>query len=254
MTNILIGSSNIARFYQAQNFSRFRPYTLARCTEFSSFTAIMGESTDKHFVISVIENFVSDCMKGSTVESVDKVMEDVARDFLDVIRAASIRLPESKFGVVMPLQRPSLPWYQDELLTLRDMLERGLINLKLNNVTRIDCISTLTQTFVDDQIHLTKASGKGFVTFILSQAEVFFYSTSILLTLQSSPHRTPPPTAPSITQRVDQLEAAFRTRNISDNLVLDRIREEIDATANRSKEDHVVINGLVVKQPLPAEI
>jgi hypothetical protein len=53
---------------------------------------------------------------------------------------------------------------------------------------------------------------------------------------------------------VDQLEAAFRTRNISDNLVLDRIREEIDATANRSKEDHIVINGLVVKQPLPAEI
>jgi hypothetical protein len=116
----------------------------------------MGESTDKHFVISVIKNFVSDRMKGSTVESVDKVMEDVARDFLDVIRAASIRLPESKFGVVMPLQRPSLPWYQDELLTLRDMLERGLINLKLNNVTRIDCISMLTQTFVDDQIHLTR--------------------------------------------------------------------------------------------------
>jgi len=178
----------------------------------------------------------------------------VAREFLAVIRAASIRLPASKFGVVMPLQRPSLPRYQDELLTLRDLLERGLVDMKLDNVTRIDCISTLTQAFIDDQVHLTDASGKGFVTFILSQAEVFFNSTSIDLTLQSSPHRAPPPTDPSLSRRMDQLEAAFRTRNISDNLVLARIREEIDATANRSKEDRVVINGLVVKRPLPVEI
>jgi hypothetical protein len=158
----------------------------------------------------------------------------------------------------MPLQRPSLTWYQEEILTLRGSLERGLVSLKLDNVTRIDCISGLTQDFVDDKVHLTATSGKGFITFILSQAEAFFNSASIDLTVQSTSSSSstlaPSPTTPSTIQRLDQLEAAFRTRNISDNLVLARLREEIDSTANKSREDRVVINGLVCKQPLPAEI
>jgi hypothetical protein len=130
------------------------------------------------------------------------------------------------------------------------------VDLKLDNVSRIDCISGLTQDFVDDQVHLTASSGKGFITFILSQAESFFTSTSIDLTVNSSSSisSTPSPTTPSTTQRLDLLEAAFRTRNISDNLVLARLREEIDSTANKSREDRVVINGLVCKQPLPSEI
>jgi hypothetical protein len=170
MSSILIGSSNCARFYSAQNLSRFRPYTLARCTEFSSFVAIMEESTDKFFVISVIENFVSDRMRANPVGDVITVMEEVSNDFLGVVRDTANRLPDSKFGIVMPLQRPSLTWYQEEILTLRGSLERGLVSLKLDNVTRIDCISGLTQDFVDDKVHLTATSGKGFITFILSQA------------------------------------------------------------------------------------
>jgi hypothetical protein len=130
------------------------------------------------------------------------------------------------------------------------------VDLKLDNVSRIDCISGLTQDFVDDKVHLTASSGKGFITFILSQAETFFTSTNIDLTVQStsSTSSTPSPTTPSTTQRLDLLEAAFRTRNISDNLVLARLREEIDSTANKSREDRVVINGLVCRQPLPSEI
>jgi hypothetical protein len=59
MSSILVGSSNIARFYRADAFKKFRPYTLMRCTEFSSFKSTMEDFTvsEKNLVLSVIENF-----------------------------------------------------------------------------------------------------------------------------------------------------------------------------------------------------
>jgi hypothetical protein len=41
---------------------------------------------------------------------------------------------------------------------------------------------------------------------------------------------------------------------VSDNLVLARLREELDTTANKAREDRIIINGLVCKLPLPVEI
>ncbi len=58
----------------------------------------------------------------------------------------------------------------------------------------------------------------------------------------------------TLEQRLAQLEAAFRTRSLSDNMVLARLRKEIDLGANRSKEDWIVINGLVCRKPLPSDI
>ena len=252
MSNILIGSSNVVRFYKASSFSKFRPYTLARCTEFSSFVSIMDESSDESFVISVIENFVANRVRSDPAGDVAKIIEETAGDFLKVIKETAVRLPESKFAVVMPLQRPSLPWYQDNLLNIRGALESGLLALKLDNVTRIDCISVLTQEFVGDQVHLTETSGSSFINFILSQSETFFKSAHVDLT--NTDDDPTPVTDNDIKKRIEQLEEAFRARNISDNLVLARLREELDSTANRAREDRIIINGLVCKTPLPQEV
>ena len=249
MSNILIGSSNIARFYKAESFTKFRPYTLSRCTEYNSFQAIMDESTDKSFVISVVENFLSNRVK-SDEDDIAQIVEEVSSDFLETVRKTAIRLPDSRFAVVMPLQRPALDWYQNNLQELRSFIEDGLLEMKLDNVTKIDCISTITQQFAEDQVHLTEASGKSFLDFILGQAETFFKSIQVDLSGDSSN----PKSAPTLEQRLAQLEAAFRTRSLSDNMVLARLREEIDSGANKSKEDRIVINGLVCRKPLPADI
>jgi hypothetical protein len=250
MSNILIGSSNIARFYKAESFSKFRPYTLSRCTEFSSFQAIMDESTEKYFVISVLENFVSNRVKSEKDNSL-KIIESVTQEFLEVIRSSATRLPDSKFAVVMPLQRPALDWYQDSLQELRSYVEDGLLGMKMDNVTKIDCISTITQQFAEDQVHLTEASGKSFLDFIFGQSETFFKSIQVDL---SEDDASGEGTTSSLALRLTQLEAAFRNRSLSDNMVLARLREEIDSGANRSKEDRIVINGLVCRKPLPSEI
>ena len=249
MSNILIGSSNIARFYKAESFTKFRPYTLSRCTEYNSFQAIMDESTDKSFVISVVENFLSNRVK-SDEDDIAQIVEEVSSDFLETVRKTAIRLPDSRFAVVMPLQRPALDWYQNNLQELRSFIEDGLLEMKLDNVTKIDCISTITQQFAEDQVHLTEASGKSFLDFILGQAETFFKSIQVDLSGDSSN----PKSAPTLEQRLAKLEAAFQTRSLSDNMVLARLREEIDSGANKSKEDRIVINGLVCRKPLPADI
>ena len=249
MSNLLIGSSNIARFYKADSFTKFRPYTLSRCTEYNSFKAIMDESTDKNFVISVVENFVCNRVKSEKDDAL-KIIEEVTTDFLGVIQETATRLPDSRFAVVMPLQRPAYDWYQTNLLELRSSIEDGLLAMRMDNVTKIDCISTITQQFAEDQVHLTDASGKSFLDFILGQSETFFKSIQVDLSGDTSNTSS----APTLEQRLAQLEAAFRTRSLSDNMVLARLREEIDSGANRSKEDRIVINGLVCRKPLPTEI
>jgi hypothetical protein len=138
----------------------------------------MDESTEKFFVILVLENFVSNKVKTEKDNSL-KIIESVTKDFLEVIRSSATRLPDSKFAVVMPLQRPALDWYQDSLQELRSYVEDGLLGMKMDNVTKIDCISTITQQFAEDKVHLTEASGKSFLDFIFGQSETFFKSIQV---------------------------------------------------------------------------
>ena len=111
MSNILIGSSNVVRFYKASSFSDVRQYTMVRCTEESSFKATMEDIEDKSdIVISTIENFIASRVLAAK-EDIGGIIGDVIKDFLTTINQAAERMPESRFAVVMPLQRPSLDWY-----------------------------------------------------------------------------------------------------------------------------------------------
>ncbi len=76
----------MVRFYKASSFSKFRPYTLTRCTEVSSFVSIMDESSDESFVISVIENFVANRVKSNPAGDVAKIIDQTTGDLLKVIK------------------------------------------------------------------------------------------------------------------------------------------------------------------------
>ena len=59
----------------------------------------------------------------------------------------------------------------------------------------------------------------------------------------------------SIEERLDALEKAHKKQvkmNFANNLMMARVREEIDSIGNKSKEDRVVMSGLKSKTPIPA--
>ena len=53
--------------------------------------------------------------------------------------------------------------------------------MKLDNVARIDCISAFSQAFEKDGVHLTKQSGKTFLSLILDLAETYFKAELVTL-------------------------------------------------------------------------
>jgi hypothetical protein len=71
MSGMLIGSSNVYRFYRSESFPTFKNYSMVRCTDIESFRAIMGnlEEDDKKVIVAVVENFLA---TGARDETTDK--------------------------------------------------------------------------------------------------------------------------------------------------------------------------------------
>ncbi len=94
MSNILVGSSNVARFYRAASFKGVRDYTMVRCTEESSFKATLEDIDSKsNVVVSVIENFISTRVRADQT-NVENVVTSVINDFLLTMKEAALKNPE----------------------------------------------------------------------------------------------------------------------------------------------------------------
>jgi hypothetical protein len=108
------------------------------------------------------------------------LIEECLKEFVATIESTVARLPDTRIGVVLPLGRPALKWYQDRLDEITSKLKVGLgaviSGKKGKNLTRIECVSGASQQFQYDKIHLTPAAGQVFIEFVLSQAEDFFKS------------------------------------------------------------------------------
>ena len=55
----------------------------------------------------------------------------------------------------------------------------------------------------------------------------------------------------ALENRIISLEAEVRDRKELDNLMMARVREELDLVSNTKKEDRIVITGLTSKTPMP---
>jgi len=270
MSNILVGSSNVARFYRAASFKGVRDYTMVRCTEESSFKATLEDIDSKsNVVVSVIENFISTRVRADQT-NVENVVTSVINDFLLTMKEAALKNPDSRFAIVMPLRRPSLSWYQDRLPAIETAIADGILQMKMDNIVKIDCISALSQNFEQDGVHLTKDSGKCFLTVALELAEAFFKAE--LVDLGDAPDDDEEDTEEGEVDQVEErltanknelkqtrnrlnkLEDELMKRKLSGNLMFARIREEIDSVANKNKEDRIVMSGIVSKSPLPVEM
>ena len=177
MARILIGSSNIYRFYEAAKFRQINPYVMVNCTRAELFKVKMAElgPEDKEVVISVIENFVCDAVKGVVDEMVAKGMyENVLKEFMGTVKEAAVRLPESRFALAQPILRPGDNWYSANLETiLKDFID-GVNLIKQTNVMKLETLSLTSQKFEYDGIHLTPECGDTFVGITLEMAQAFF--------------------------------------------------------------------------------
>jgi hypothetical protein len=258
MSNLLIGSSNVDRFYKATLFPNFRQYKMVKCTQMSGFSAYMNtlEARSKCVLISVIENFIVDAV-GADITEPENAINKCINDFLLIVQTTVIKYPKVKFGVVMPLRRPSLLWYQERVDLITKFLCDGvkeLISVKsVNNVVTVCCPLETSQQFDSDLVHLTKPSAKIFLETILESAEKFFEAEMVDLTgVQDSDSDT----IKNLEDRLARLEKSMldqANKNIANDLMFARSREETDSVTNRIKEDRLVMNGLKSSIPLPSD-
>jgi hypothetical protein len=129
----------------------------------SGFTSYMNTLpvTVETVMISVVENFVVDAVGADVVEP-DNSIAKCLDDFLGVIQNSVVTFPSVKFGVVLPLGRPGVKWYQERLDNITESISDGIKKMiagkKVNNVASIECVAEGCQQFKADGIHLTKAS------------------------------------------------------------------------------------------------
>ena len=278
MSKILIGSSNIARFYKAQSLSQFDPYIMKKCTKFEIFQVQMGHlgPEDKEIIISVIENFLCDAVVGISDRSLAAgIWEKIIKQFMCLVHDKAVNLPETKFALVPPILRPGNTWYSEDYEEICKFFIEGTKALSRNNVTRIEPMSIMSQKFENDGVHLTESSGQLFVELTLEKAEFFFNAPVIELDLGDGMEVEGEVTAsgmkgtdsgstaaqadnPGLNNRVTALEgrleamgADILSRRFFDSLVSARIREELDTVANRGKEDRLILTGMTNSTPMP---
>jgi hypothetical protein len=255
MTNILIGSSNVAKFYKVDKFKDFRQYNIARCTTFDSFRATMNELDEGVAVISVLENIMADAAKGLSKEP-EKMEAAILKSIdgvLELVKATADRMPQTKLAIVTPLQRPSLGWFVEKEVQVYDFIKKYMknINATRDNVFMIDCVCKSLQIFEKDGVHLTVDSAVCFLEDMLGKAELAFNAVNINLTKNSGPDA--PGRVASLegtNRRIDDMVDSLSRRFDADNMMFARIR---DAAANLKREDRVVVNGITSRTPLPAD-
>ena len=262
MWNLLIGSSNVYRNYKATDFQNFRQYKMVKCTQMSGFNAYMQNlvTDNESVIISVFENFVADAVGADVIEP-EETIDRCTKDFLSTIVAAAVKLPKTKFGIVMPLGRPALQWYHDRVESITKFMSEGIKAMisdkNVNNVASIPCSPETTQQFEQDRIHLTGMSGKVCLDSILETAEIFFKAPMVDLTEPGELNETSEQRhIRHLEDRLQLLENAIRAqadKNVGNDLMFARSREETDAITNRAKEDRLVINGLKASAPLPTD-
>ena len=194
MERLLIGSSNVAGFYDPSKFKEYPPYKMIKCTKVELFrVAVETIKDEKEVIISVIENFLCDAirpLKDPTSDQIDSMVEGVLDDYVGVIKKAAIRLPNTRFALAQPILRPAHNWYMERFEGFCKLFINKVNSTGLENVSKLDTLSRMSQSFTADGIHLTADSGRTFVNMLLFNAENFFETE--VINLDEDPDRREP--------------------------------------------------------------
>jgi len=257
MDRIIVGSSNVYRFYRPELYKEFKTYNVARCTDIVTFKAVMDnlEEEENGVIVSVLENFLNRSIDlGGGNEAVLTNLGETIATFVGIVKSAATRFPNTRFSIADPIKRPKNPQYQIHFEDIIQSVGDAVAFAKRDNMTRIEAIAEGCQQFENDQVHLTGASGQIFVEGLLSKSEAFFAAPIVNLTNDDEEMTTEDKSITDLlTERLDKLESQVKSRRNEDNVIFARIREEMDSATNRQKEDKIVITGITSKEYPPPD-
>ena len=276
MARILIGSSNIYRFYNVEKIPICKQYKMVNCTAMEVFKVKMEEleKVNKEVVISVVENFICDAVKGVTDDAVTNgLCKKSIKDFLKIVHETANRLPESRFALAHPILRPGNVWYSERFEDITKFYSQGLKTMKSSNIMGLEPMSRMSQRFEYDGVHLTPDYGTIHIQTTLEKAEAFFNAELIDLEetmevgedvesvkvgsgkgkslLQAHGRLDLGDRMTRVETGLQKLGSDIEARRFGDSLVSARMREELDAIGNINKEDRLIITGMVNKVPMP---
>lgn len=267
MSRILIGSSNVRRFYSHSRFKSYQPYKMELCTVFRMFEVTMDSvPAEGRIIISVIENFIEKEINQVDDTEKEERMKAVMSDFMKVVVKAAKKNKGAKFVMAYPLLRPGHPWMTDNEDAIRREFEVVYNKQDLANISKADCMLRSSQVFDRDGVHLTKDAGVTFVENLLGMAVDNFEAEVIDIDLtekivslaKSSTSKTESGAVNELKRSMtemrqwrDNFAIDINKRFRNDNLMFARMREEMDAETNRKKEDRTLVAGCVDPTLMP---
>lgn len=269
MIRLLIGSSNVAMTYKPEKFKEYPPYKMLKCTRFEVFKVMMEEiKNEKEIIIAVIENFICDAVRNlpnASSDSIDSAIDATIKEFMGVVQNTAKRLPTARFAIAQPILRPRNDWYTERYEGLCRTYVARVNGLGLDNVSRLDAMTRTSQNFVDDQVHLTIESSIAYVNGLLYNSDAIF--TAEIVDLEAGTSKKPERASEQMVSqtlqanfeksvkdldtKIVELNRDIFRRRFHDNLVMARIREDVDTISNTNKEDKIMISGMTSKTPKP---
>ena len=263
---VIIGSSNIDRFYKVDEYPNFKPCVMQKCCRAEVFIALMDDLNEDQteIMVSVIENFVCDSVGQEKEEKgIDVKIKEAIDTFIKVVKVTAERLKGSKFALCKPINRPFKPWYMKRVKSISKMYCDEIGKLKLNNVSWIEAPLEKEQIFDDFGIHLVPESGVFLVETLMSLSQEFFNSEVIALddametegsedVIQlAGSVRAPEDRIGRVEANMQHMQGDIMARRHFDSLVTARLIEVQDTELNKAREDRIVINGLTNAIPMP---
>jgi hypothetical protein len=161
----------------------------------------------------------------------------VIDDYVGVFKKAAIRLPKTK-----PILRPAHKWYMERHEGFCKFFVSKINSMGFENVSKLETLSRMSQSFATDGVLLTADSGRTFVNMLLFNAEYFFETE--VINLEEDPERRELDKQHSVFARglknlekkIEELNSGIFRRRFNDNLVMARLQEDMDAMSNGKKK------------------
>ncbi len=274
MARILIGSSNIRRFYPCDQTSDYPKYKVEAATLQRAFEiTIESVPDDAKVVISVLENFIEKEVNIKPAGEKEAAMKKVMQSVVAAVVASARQRRGARFALAYPILRPKHEWMTENEDVIRKEFEAAVNAQCELNVSKIDAVARGSQEFEADGVHLTLEAGRNFVGNLIGMAEENFKAVQIdfeqeeeeedqiskVIKLGSASAAAT--TASNLTdlKKVTKelkdwkghIEKHLNTRFRSDNIMFARLRDEMDSETNRKREDRTQVTGLIDSAIIP---
>jgi hypothetical protein len=270
MARILIGSSNIRRFYPCDQTKEYPNYKIEAATLKRAFElTIEAIPNDAKVIISVLENFIEKEVNLVEREKKAETMKKVVQSVVAVVVASARKNKKARFALAYPIRRPNNSWMTEHEEDIKKEFEMAVNTQCEMNINKIDAISWGSQEFESDGVHLNKSAGNSFVGNLVGMAEESFKAEQVdmeeedqiskVLNLGKSSTAAYKAAGLVDFKKVSNeinswrhnLERNLNDRFRSDNLMFARLRDEMDTETNKKREDRTQVTGLVDATLIP---